>query len=90
MSRWLRRLGLVVVGLVVRTPLFVGLGLTDFFGDEAAHSCHYRQSGWNLRAEPPDAERLRTLDMAGGQRPILPPVRRCAAFREAHHAPGTA
>ena len=36
--RWLRRLGLVVVGLVFCTPLFVGLGLTDLNGDEAAHS----------------------------------------------------
>jgi hypothetical protein len=38
MSRRLRRLGLVVVGLVFCTPLFVGLGLTDLVGDEAAHS----------------------------------------------------
>jgi 4-amino-4-deoxy-L-arabinose transferase-like glycosyltransferase len=37
-SRWLQPLGLVVVGLVFCTPLFVGLGLTDLHGDEAAHS----------------------------------------------------
>ncbi len=38
MSRWMRRLSLVVVGLVFCAPLFVGLGLTDLLGDEAAHS----------------------------------------------------
>ncbi len=38
MDRWLRRTGVVLVGIVFCVPLFVGLGLTDLAGDEATHS----------------------------------------------------
>jgi hypothetical protein len=51
---------------------------------------YLRPLGWTLRAELSDGELLRMLDMPGEQRPILLPIRRFAAFREAHDAPGTA
>ncbi len=38
MDRWLRRAGVLIIGVVFCVPLFVGLGLTDLAGDEATHS----------------------------------------------------
>jgi hypothetical protein len=50
---------------------------------------YFRRLGWNWRTELPDAELLRMLERPGEQRPVLLPLRRFAAVREAHDASGT-
>ena len=50
---------------------------------------YFRRLGWNSRTELPDDELLRMLDTPGEQRPVLLPLRRFAAVREAHDARGT-
>jgi hypothetical protein len=49
---------------------------------------YYRQFGWDTRTELSDAELLRMLDAPGEQRPVLLPLRRFAAVREAYRARG--
>jgi hypothetical protein len=49
---------------------------------------YYRQFGWDWRTELTDAELLRMLDMPEAQRPVLLPLRRFAAVREAYRAGG--
>jgi hypothetical protein len=50
---------------------------------------YFRTLGWNWRTELTDAELLRMLDTPEEQRPVLLPLRRFAAIREAHGAGGT-
>jgi hypothetical protein len=49
---------------------------------------YFRRLGWNWRTELSDNELLHILDTPGEQRPILLPLRRFMAVREAHDAPG--
>ncbi len=51
---------------------------------------YLRTLGWNWRTELTDAELLGMLDTPGEQRPVLLPLRRFAAVREAHDQPGAA
>ncbi len=49
---------------------------------------YYRQFGWDSHTDLSDAELLRMLDAPDEQRPVLLPLRRFAAVREAYGARG--